>query len=48
MLNLLQVTQVQLNINKVNYQKSNNITRSYQRGRRGDRKAIFNRQIGMF
>ena len=39
---------MQLNINGVNYQKSSNITRSYQGGGRGDRKAIVNKQIGVF
>ena len=47
MLNLHQMTdsKVWQNISKVNYHKSNNLARSYQRRRRGDRKAIVDRLL---
>ena len=42
MLNLHKMTDfyVQLNVNKVNIRKPINIARSYQRRRRGDKKAM--------
>ena len=45
MFNLHQLTdsKAQLNISKVNYRKSNNIARWYQRRPRGNRKAMADR-----